>query len=399
MTLLGLYFSTYFMPLHIDLLVSSLEDIIFESVCRRYSYFTTAIPHTHINNPDRFTVIFDDKPYVIGDIYCVLDEKNVIGARSLEKITDNIYQQMRESKFEKGFIGNAASIPIKLHITSNDSASYNKAIVSTDNSVFETPIIVKDNIALLDVYISKEGKHTIGINLVKNDGSIISNRINVRVLNPSYDHFDLYVMKQKEYPSDHQYKNNDIVDFQTWGNTLLGEDYKGVMDILDNIYYPISSKHKIAFGLKGTVKNPTILPEDYIMHVTTDTDGKYKMYTICNPDKDVHYDECDDSFEEIRFIPAMWEKDLDANLTDLDEDSIFICKPHNSLYDITDKSEWIITNKSTGKQEHINSIIAPIFGVSLGPGIYSIELNVDCKDNHISYKKDHAFRINKKTAQ
>ena len=70
MTLLGNYFSTYFMPIHMDLLFSSIENLVFTTPAKcKTAYSNIRVEDSYIG--DDISIIFDEEPlsqYVIGDI-------------------------------------------------------------------------------------------------------------------------------------------------------------------------------------------------------------------------------------------------------------------------------------------------------------------------------------------
>ena len=70
MTLLGNYFSTYFMPIHMDLLFSSIENLVFTTPAKcKTAYSNIRVEDLYID--DDLSIIFDEEPlsqYVIGDI-------------------------------------------------------------------------------------------------------------------------------------------------------------------------------------------------------------------------------------------------------------------------------------------------------------------------------------------
>ena len=75
MTLLGNYFSTYFMPIHLDLLYSSVENIIFDAI-KIKTYSSGVGTCTSINDIGGDVIrIKNNKEYVIGDVYISRGDK------------------------------------------------------------------------------------------------------------------------------------------------------------------------------------------------------------------------------------------------------------------------------------------------------------------------------------
>lgn len=70
MTLLGNYFSTYFMPIHMDLLFSSIENLVFTTPAKcKTAYSNIRVEDSYAD--DDLSIILDEEPlsqYVIGDI-------------------------------------------------------------------------------------------------------------------------------------------------------------------------------------------------------------------------------------------------------------------------------------------------------------------------------------------
>lgn len=70
MTLLGNYFSTYFIPIHMDLLFSSIENLVFTTPAKcKTAYSNIRVEDSYVG--DDLSIILDEEPlsqYVIGDI-------------------------------------------------------------------------------------------------------------------------------------------------------------------------------------------------------------------------------------------------------------------------------------------------------------------------------------------
>lgn len=279
MTLLGNYFSTYFMPIHMDLLFSSIENLVFTTPAKcKTAYSNIRVEDLYIG--DDLSIIFDEEPlsqYVIGDInnasikfddanafgyfvknpagngtdvndnpslYCssgalinlpirVISEKDKekeirvvkldIHAESIEYQKKDIYKKYtyidanneENTKYRKvGTLNSAGEIIYNniieddiTYIVSHDiyvktSEGYEKLEIKPNKQVFTLSIPVNFYINEkeyyeLSLFTKNVGSYNLQIVAYDEYGrTAISDRFPIKVVNPDYNHINIYQMKR-----------------------------------------------------------------------------------------------------------------------------------------------------------------------------------------------------------
>ena len=72
----------------------------------------------------------------------------------------------------------------------------------------------------------------------------------------------------------------------------------------------------------------------------------------------------------------------------MDEDDKYLYKSGSPV--------WTITNESTGKSTEISNVISPMFGISLGKGIYSVTFRVNYGDRFVEMTRKNIFAVDSK---
>lgn len=279
MTLLGNYFSTYFMPIHMDLLFSSIENLVFTTPAKcKTAYSNIRVEDSYIG--DDLSIILGEEPlsqYVIGDInnasikfddanifgyfvknpaengtdindnpslYCstgavinlpihVISEKDKekeirvvkldIHAESIEYQKKDIYKKytyinddnQEDVKYIKigtrnsagEIIYNVVSAIEDIYIESPDiyvktSEGYEKFDNKPDKRIFSLSIPVnfyinrKEHYELL-LFTKNVGSYNLQIVAYDEYGrTAISDRFPIKVVNPNYNHINIYQMKR-----------------------------------------------------------------------------------------------------------------------------------------------------------------------------------------------------------
>lgn len=279
MTLLGNYFSTYFMPVHMDLLFSSIENLVFTTPAKcKTAYSNVRVEDSYIG--DDLSIILDEEPlsqYVIGDInnasikfddanafgyfvknpaeegtdvndnpslYCstgaviklpirVISERDKekeirvvkldIHAESIEYQKKDIYikytyindNNKEDTKYIKvgtlnsagEIIYNVVSVIEDTYIESPDvyvktTEGYEKFDNKPDKRVFSLSIPVnfyingKEHYELL-LFTKNVGSYNLQIVAYDEYGrTAISDRFPIKVVNPDYNHINIYQMKR-----------------------------------------------------------------------------------------------------------------------------------------------------------------------------------------------------------
>ena len=439
MTLLGNYFSTYFMPIHLDLLYSSVENIIFDAI-KIKTYSSGVGTCTSIDDLRGDVIrIKNNKEYVIGDAYINRGDK----IEYLSEIPLPADKTKLGQGAEKMYIGRGAVVELDVEVNniySNPTNHYSKIITNIEGEYREYPVDLqsttdsKGNIiyphTTIKIFISSPGTKNIGINLVSYCGCSLAGSTSVEVIQPQYNEFitkKLVRLSIDEVSS--KVRNHDNLSFpvpetpesldKLDRNRLvlvdeclhdisacfvespfevfyLCKDWKGTdADVYEEVY--LNNIESIRTGLlqdgwiiytkrveteKHTGTMVYLLKVDidsniyYTVRPTNVHANNKKKYVVNSEDRHVLY------FNERRFVSCLW-KETSQDLVASAQDAIFKCIPTTKLLP-NDNIRWTITNITTGEVGVVRDLQEPIFwcnNISNSKidkrGTYSISLNVN----------------------
>lgn len=227
MTLLGNYFSTYFMPIHMDLLFSSIENLVFTTPAKcKTAYSNIRVDDSYTG--DDLSIILNEEPlsqYVIGDINNVsikFDKDNAFGyfvKNSADNGTNvNDYPSLYCST------GAVITLPIRviservpIPVINNGKKEGGTRVVKLDiiaesieqhKHVFTLSIPVNFYINDININENNESEYyelslfskrigSYNLQIVAYDEygrTAISDRFPIKVVNPDYNHINIYRM-------------------------------------------------------------------------------------------------------------------------------------------------------------------------------------------------------------
>ena len=395
LTLLGNYFSTYFMPLHLDLLYSSVEDMVMD-VINMHVFYTDINTIEHVYDDDTFSISEVDDIYYTHDCEAVFGPKGKVSVYPLSKLTEEIYSKTTTAKGSS--LTTAAAIPVT--ITTKHPERYSKVSVTACGDICDLPINFpadyEANDLKLTIYIKEIGRVAVGVNLIAKNGSSVSRSFTTNVALPEIPNFNVKILK-REYPTNHDYSYNLDSDFRAF----VYSD-----DLIDkNIFYPDSAKEYFA-AMKLDNEGGTFGfsdDENYlkIVREITKSDNSidhYDVYVVSERemnDTEKNYDNNQNFFTR-RFIPGLWKQDDTRSLSKVTQDDILLCKVDDKYLYKSGSPVWTITNESTGKSTEISNVISPMFGISLGKGIYSVTFRVKYGDHFVEMTRKNIFAVDSK---
>lgn len=447
MTLLGNYFSTYFMPIHLDLLYSSVENIIFDAI-KIKTYSSGVGTCTSINDLGGDVIrIKNNKEYVIGDVYINRGDKiEYLSEISLPASMSSLGQNA-----EKMYIGRGAIAELDIEVNNiygKPTNHYSKIITNIEGVYREYPIDLQSttdstgNITYphttIKIFIEEPGEKKIGINLVSYCGCFLTGNTSTTVILPQYNDFITKKLTRLSINEvSRRVRNHDNLSFPT--PTLPISLERNRLVLVDECLHDISacfvespsSVFYLCRNWKGTDADvydeialdeiesirATLLHAGWIIYTkdiqTTDRTGTMVYLLKVNQESDIFYtvrptnNHTDNRkkyvvlpdrhvlyFNERRFVSCLW-KETTQDLTAPVEDAIFKCVPNGKLLPNSD-IRWIIKNITTGEVGVVKDLQEPIFwcnNISKSnvdkKGTYSIALKVNNSETLHRYE----FRV------
>lgn len=428
MTLLGNYFSTFFMPIHLDLLYSSIERRVFATPAKEKKYFGPSECGAIImNDKDYISVdgVYDE--YVIGDAYCsatavtpLMSSDMKFGVQLLDDISNkDTYKNTDEGtgvfsdEFINNFsIGTYAVIPISLSVkthnaTSNNNIIYTTLIARVDDKCISTPVALRSggDPVKLNIYIKSEGSYSIGLNLIGDSGIGLSKSINVKILSPASNHFNFQIMSH--YLPDATEINSDVID-----NNFSSLSFEGKRENMD-LKYPDHILHGMLIfthisGNKIQMSNG----EEYIdasdMNYKLSKANKYYIFwrsidggeviyiIMKSPGEDIDLMclNSDDQFTDKRFVRFLWRVDDKTSQKKVGRDNIIRLVPQDSLVEAGDRYVWRIMSR--GNIGEVRSQCEPMVycdnSGECSPGLYSVSLDVKYDGVTVRHERKNIYR-------
>ena len=447
MTLLGNYFSTYFMPIHLDLLYSSVENIIFDAI-KIKTYSSGVGTCTSINDIGGDVIrIKNNKEYVIGDVYISRGDK----IKYLSEIPLPASMSSLGQDAEKMYIGRGAVAEFDIEVNNiygAPTSHYSKIITNIEGVYREYPVDLQSTIdskgniiyphTTIKIFIESSGVKNIGINLVSYCGCFLAGSTSVEIIQPQYNDFiTKKLVRLTINEVSNKVRNHDNLSFPT--PTIPTSLERNRLVLADECLHDISacfveSSSNVFYlcrNWKGTdadvytevalnniesirtelfqagwiiyTKDVNISTHTgtmvYMLKVNIDSNIYYtvrptdnhtdnrKKYVVL-PDRHVLY------FNERRFVSCLW-KETRYDLTAPVQDAVFRCVPNGRLLPNSD-IRWIIKNITTGEVGVVKDLQEPIFwcnSISNSKidkrGTYSIALKVNNSETLHRYE----FRV------
>ena len=429
-TLLGNYFSTFFMPIHLDLLYSSVERRVFTTPAKEKKYFgpgeSSAII---INDKDYISIdgIYDE--YVIGDAYYsataatpLMSSDMKFGIQTLESISnDDTYKNSDKESgvfstiFQNNIsIGAYAVIPLSLSVKThekeiNNNIIYTTLIAKVGDNVISSPVSLKSGgeSMNINIYIKSPGKYAIGLNLIGDSGIGLSKTMNISVLSPTSNHFEFQIMK-------HWLPDPADISIEDIDKNFSPLSFEGEREEMD-LKYPNSLCHSMLIfthqsgedivltidGIEKTYNSITDMEYElakmnkyYIFWRSVDN-GEVIYIIMKNPGENIDIDTtASDKFTDWRFVRFLWEEDTIADPRRVNKNNIIRLRPQDTLVRAGERYIWRIVSK--GEESEVRSQSEPmVYCDNSGnetPGLYTVSLDVQYDGVTVRHERKNIYR-------
>lgn len=322
MTLLGNYFSTYFMPIHLDTLHSTIEDLVysnnFKIVHGEDIYRCDTVSHTdsiicNIKNNSIYTMkdhtcyVYPDTPLskqyeyeieAVDDWSKFIENTNILamGVSTEKREIGTTKEEDAKTYVANMFSGIGALIPTTLTIENVDKNRFVEKIVLYDNDskdfVIDTHIYTpsEDKNIIIDanILIRTTGEHKLRFEVTTNTGELLVREITITVLDNSYQPITLYTVERLKYDDIvrdgsllNVYTCNDFMHSQHRNiNIPNSSDTFEVTRYSQFLPYRVDTK-KNAFGLNHMIKiNTTEVSNILVNNKETSIDDLKQLLTV-----------------------------------------------------------------------------------------------------------------------
>ena len=444
MTLMGNYFSTFFMPIHLDLLYSSIERKAYASPCKGKVHHGPGTLCAAVMDEEyiRIEGLYDE--YVIGDAMVsaststpLMSRARVFGVQPLSEIdNDHTYKDndpdmgMFSDAMRVGLnIGAYAVIPLEIGAGSHVGSQVRERLFTTlavriGDEVIETPVALKTDGDMMgvNIYIGLPGDYIIGLNLIGDNGICISGSIGIKVLAPESNHFDVRIMRH--WLPDPADVKSDIIDRNSPSVAFGSGDEEYDMAYPHSVchgalifnYIP-GQVEEILFQygdeFPGDVAGTSAVFPD-VVHLEADMnmygiyytfwkeneDGSITVYLIMkDPGKEPGSDAYagGDHFKDMRFVRFLWEDDPDSGPRSVEADRVVMFAPQDTLVEGGDRWIWRVKNLRDGSEGDIRSQAVPMVWCAndtvYRPGIYTVSLDVKYPGVTVRHERKNVYRI------
>ncbi len=256
--LLGNFYSTYFLPIHIDLLNSTVERISIPSINLKYNSIASYGVQTLINNLYNFTCNIDETytmnninvsslmhtpgrmdtdDTVMWDDYCSIGVVPISEIKSDYELTDDDYNIFTANYYN----GVGGLIPIEITPTTTDIIQSVHIILSTEYGDIYNKIvpIYKYNGDTMKMYISikKSGNYTIHITPIGLSNQYTTKIYNTSIIPPSSVQMNVVLLKEKPIYS--EIINKSYVTYSDINKASIN---------YDTVYFNVNDDYSITFN-------------------------------------------------------------------------------------------------------------------------------------------------------
>ena len=447
MTLMGNYFSTFFMPIHLDLLYSSIERKICATPGKGKTHHGPGMYGAEVIDKDEYISIdglYDE--YVIGDVMVsatastpLMSKSKAFGVQVLSDIdNDHTYEDNNpgtgvfSDATRAGLrIGAYAVIPIRIGVSVHEGAQHRERIFTTliarvGDEIIESPVALRTGGEMMNIniYIATGGDYTIGLNLIGDNGICLSRAFSIKVLPPESNHFDAKIMRH--WLPDPKDITTGTIDGNIPSLAFGSDDETYDMKYPDEIchgmliftYIPDPSRPEQIYFEYGPefaddiAGLATSFPD--VMHLEADMNSKGIYYTFWKENADgsttvylilrepgkgsrSHVYAGGDSFKDMRFVRFLWEDDPDGDMRDVGRDRCVMLIPQDILVEGGTGWVWKVRCERDGVTGDIRSQAMPMVWCcndsEYRPGIYTSSLNVRYPGVEVSHVRRNIYRI------
>ena len=307
--LLGNFYETYFMPIHLNLFQSTVENIVFTNTFKLINSMLLD-RNDHINNIYTFDCnIKDNDSFILKNVRCqvgpntifgsqwtnenLYDDINIIGVDEYAEFNANDDQMIPDSDLKTFYsqifnrIGSIVPFKCTLKIDPDDYIIESKLLINDNQLVDNTIFKSSQNENELDIYFNilfqKESNYNVNIQFKTAGSKIYTKSINISIHDVS--NMDLSVYKIKHYKYlDEKYIN--MVHGKEI-NHLFNRYFQTIHDKTIQ-YIPTTSSIKSSgvclnnvLVLKGNYINDYILNQYYFMTLRNGKEYEDPVYTVC----------------------------------------------------------------------------------------------------------------------
>lgn len=313
MSLLGAFYEAYFMPIHLNLIQSTIVDTIFMNnlklhygamISRRDNICNIYTCECNIKDNDVFFIgdvnaqVGPDTLFGLpaGDTY---DTTNILG---VDKIVPSLKDDTDLKQFySQLFNSRACIIPVSIKIKSSEAVI--KEVLSTNNYVGnDEKWIYKDEYKLIssvdgevninfNILYKNPGEYHLRMQFTSLDGSNYIKNVNIRILSQDNINIKLYRISEKD--------DTSVID-NNWNY------------MFSNLHIPFDSKYNITHQYLSTPQNKYVTINDkqlnhfnhvFVVEDTTEIDDFSDMYNIYNLPKE-------GSKDYYIYISKKWDVDI-----------------------------------------------------------------------------------------
>lgn len=425
MSLLGHFFKEFFMPIHMDLMFSTIESIIFTNTYKLYNRGRVD-RIDEIYNFEYISSSTDGQTYLLGNVSSQVGPDTVLGIKMTPSKYEDIYfytfgvdtenvkgivlEEDVETFGSQYYKGVGVIVPVTLNIPLKNNDFIKRITVSMEvapniwkthtfnDKIFGNNNSLEYNFKLL---CTEEREYDIRMQFDSGSGKTLTKKLKFNVIDPDNVDIKIYRLLHKWNPNLDNFFNDKILnDYMFLRQPMKGSPESYIQ------YLPISkdggglrTNHLLVF--KGDYKTDAWINKNYytihkvakwsdlsINPEEVGEDGDIEtLYTICiskkfnfNPRSWLDSYKTDEMYKnEYTFIPQFHDiqeitGDTLADFMIGNDIPIFV-KPEIKFGKFIDKYEWEFENASTLKKIHLPSIQEPfIAGVEgdLTPGYYNI---------------------------
>ena len=223
LSLLAIFYQTYFMPIHLDLVHTTIENIVFTNTFKNITTPLTSRNDYIIHCEDMKCNIKNNDEFVLGVVESYVGPNTIFGNQGNDDIigvekTPNVFtgeptdDQLRDysNKLYKG-CGTIVDFEIELPISLNDNIKHSEIIIIGNGKEIGTNdyriLSNKFNFSLLFQY---DGEYVIYLRFESMNGNIFTKRLKINILDNKYCYLEVFKVKsmEGELPNPFETKSN-----------------------------------------------------------------------------------------------------------------------------------------------------------------------------------------------
>lgn len=302
--LLGSFYETYFMPIHLDLIRSTIEDVVYTN--------TIKVPvGSSFAREDFFTSIGtfrcsvkDGDSFVMNNVQCQVGDRTIFGQKTssnnfrivgVEKYVDSADDQ--KSFWSQHYGGIGAIVHFDVDINLNEGDFIKHQILTNKYGVFESHILLSERFGF-DLLFTEEGEQDMVIQFNSAQGHSYSKRLKINIVDVRGCDLKVYrLIKNDTCEWDWNEENNKISANDYIFRRQPESPYPFVQ------YIPSSSSSMVGLNrvliLTGDWRKSTYLQANYYIYIKTATIDPLSGNILDNP---ITYTCC--------ISKNFWQKDL-----------------------------------------------------------------------------------------